>query len=133
MVVPGYSSPKEEGGILVSLAGRDSITLIDGEGEEEGNKLVKFGAGLKWAQVYDFLEPHGLAVLGGRTASVGVGGFLLHGGISHLSTEYGLGVDSIVEYEVRLLFSGSSVSFVNFMIGNFAEWQVRQSECPVRA
>jgi FAD/FMN-containing dehydrogenase len=114
MVVPGYSSPKEEGGILVSLAGRNSLTLLDGEDEEEGNKLVRIGAGLKWAQVYDFLEPHGLAVPGGRTASVGVGGFLLHGGISHLSAEYGLGVDSIVEYEVRLLLSGSATPLLTY-------------------
>lgn len=60
MVVPGHSSPSE--GVLVSLAGRDTLELVDGTGKDAGKKLLKVGAGLKWSAVYEFLEPFGLTV-----------------------------------------------------------------------
>ncbi|KAK8024445.1 hypothetical protein PG993_012511, partial [Apiospora rasikravindrae] len=49
-----------------------------------------------------FLETHGVTVAGGRDADVGVGGFLLGGGISYFSGEMGLGCDTVVNYEVVL-------------------------------
>jgi hypothetical protein len=35
--------------------------------------------GSRWQAVYEYLEGHGVAVPGGRTGPVGVGGFLLGG------------------------------------------------------
>jgi FAD/FMN-containing dehydrogenase len=46
--------------------------------EEEGT--VEIGAGLTWTEVYSYLVPKGLNVVGGRIDSVGVGGFTLGGG-----------------------------------------------------
>ena len=46
--------------------------------EEEGT--VEIGAGLTWTEVYAYLVPRGLNVVGGRIGGVGVGGFTLGGG-----------------------------------------------------
>ena len=46
--------------------------------EEEGT--VEIGAGLTWTEVYSYLVPKGLNVVGGRVDGVGVGGFTLGGG-----------------------------------------------------
>jgi len=61
---------------------------------------VTFGAGLKWIQVYEALDPHGLAVTGGRVPSVGVAGLLLGGGLSFQNSEYGLSCNGVVTYKV---------------------------------
>ena len=45
-------------------------------------KTVSIGPGNAWVDVYSVLEPQNLTVVGGRVASVGVGGFLLVGGVS---------------------------------------------------
>ena len=47
---------------------------------DEVTKTVKFGAGLKWEELYAALEPYGVGVPGGRIPGVGVGGFILGGG-----------------------------------------------------
>ncbi|KAJ5735334.1 FAD linked oxidase N-terminal [Penicillium malachiteum] len=67
--------------------------------------------GNTWKQVYDWLEPSGLAVNGGRYAQVGVGGLLLGGGIGYFSSKMGWGANSVVQYEVML--ANSSVVLVN--------------------
>jgi FAD/FMN-containing dehydrogenase len=46
--------------------------------EEEGT--VEIGAGLTWTDVYSYLVPKGLNVVGSRIGGVGVGGFILGGG-----------------------------------------------------
>lgn len=40
---------------------------------------ITLGSGLRWGQVYAKLAPYGLAVPGGRSSDVGVGGYLLGG------------------------------------------------------
>jgi FAD/FMN-containing dehydrogenase len=46
--------------------------------------------------------PHGLAAVTGNVGAVGMGGFLLGGGYSHLSTRFGLAVDNLLGAEVVL-------------------------------
>jgi hypothetical protein len=41
---------------------------------------VEIGAGLTWMEVYSYLVPRGINVVGGRIDGVGVGGFTLGGG-----------------------------------------------------
>lgn len=51
---------------------------------------VNIGPGNRWGNVYSVLDPQGLAVTGGRLATVGVGGLVTGGGLSHFSPRYGL-------------------------------------------
>lgn len=90
----------------------------------EGRDIVSVASGSRWTDVYNELSPYNLTVVGGRSAGVGVGGFLSHvsfllctktglifyqGGISFNSHEHGFGSDNIVAYEV-VLSDGSIVN-----------------------
>ena len=41
------------------------------------NSLVKVGAGMRWGEVHQVLDPHNVTVVGGRVLNVGVGGLVL--------------------------------------------------------
>jgi FAD/FMN-containing dehydrogenase len=66
---------------------------------------VTVGPGNRWADVYSKLDALGIAIGGGRSASVGVGGLTLGGGVSFFSPRYGFVCDNIIRYEVSLLTS----------------------------
>ncbi|KAL0578861.1 hypothetical protein V5O48_003141 [Marasmius crinis-equi] len=66
------------------------------------NGVVRLGPGATWSEVYSALEPLNTTVVGGRISNVGVGGFLLGGGISWLSFTKGFCSDSVLNYEVVL-------------------------------
>ena len=89
---------------------------------EEGT--VEIGAGLTWTDVYSYLVPRGLNVVGGRIDGLGVGGFTLGGGrhtlpVCHVfiafaqryiritgyswkSNQYGLTIDTVTAFELVL-------------------------------
>ncbi|KAH7371561.1 FAD binding domain-containing protein [Pyrenochaeta sp. MPI-SDFR-AT-0127] len=83
-----------EGGITVALERLDAITL------SANKKIASIGPGNRWGNVYKTLEPHGVAVIGGRVASVGVSGLTLGGGISHFANAYGWACDNVESFEV---------------------------------
>ncbi|OBT60360.1 hypothetical protein VE03_10495 [Pseudogymnoascus sp. 23342-1-I1] len=85
-----------ENGVLIDLVRLDQITIA------EDSETVVLGPGNRWLSVYAALEPMGLVVVGGRDADVGVGGFLLGGGISFLSSAHGWASDNIEAFEVVL-------------------------------
>jgi FAD/FMN-containing dehydrogenase len=93
MPIPGYANI--DGGILVGLTDLNRITL------SSDKSYVSVGPGRRWEEVYDFLEPDGLVVLGGRVGIVGVPGLLLGGGISFYSNQYGFASDNVIAFEVR--------------------------------
>lgn len=66
------------------------------------NTTVELGTGAMWSDVYEVLDPESITVAGARAGSVGVGGFLLGGGISTLASEYGWSCDAVVSAEVVL-------------------------------
>lgn len=51
---------------------------------DQSAQSLSVGPGNRWVEVYTALEPLGLTVIGGRSASVGVGGFLQGGKLSEL-------------------------------------------------
>lgn len=65
-------------------------------------KVASIEPGNNWLTTYAALEPYGLAVIGGRASSIGVGGFVLGGGISYHSNLYGWSCDNVESFEVRL-------------------------------
>lgn len=62
---------------------------------------LKIGAGVIGAEAYEAAQAAGLRVVGGSCPSVGLaGGFSQGGGHSILSSQYGLGADQVLEWEV---------------------------------
>ncbi|KAJ7813344.1 hypothetical protein B0H14DRAFT_3750618 [Mycena olivaceomarginata] len=62
---------------------------------------VTLGAGVQWAEAYEFADAHNVTLVGGSDRSVGVvGGWLQGGGHSVLSNTMGLGVDRVMQFRV---------------------------------
>ncbi|KAJ6552291.1 hypothetical protein DFH09DRAFT_1153128 [Mycena vulgaris] len=83
-------------GFTIDLGNLTAISVQEDKG------IVSIDSGCIWRQVYQALAPYNLSTVGGRASNVGVGGFLMGGGISFLSIEHGLGSDNIVNYLVVL-------------------------------
>jgi FAD/FMN-containing dehydrogenase len=98
---PGFASV-DGSGVLISLANFTTLELSEDESS------LNVGAGLRWDVVYDYVVPKGLVVVGSRYNQVGVSGFLLGGGISFYTNQYGLGIDNIKSFTV-VLASGEVV------------------------
>lgn len=75
---------------------------------DEANSVVHVQPGAKWGDVFQYLESRGWMVAGGRLSDVGVGGFLLGGGISHYGPRNGWASDSVLAMTV-VLASGEGV------------------------
>ncbi|WP_370617358.1 FAD-binding oxidoreductase [Mumia sp. Pv 4-285] len=83
------------GGLLLDVRGLNGMTVLD-----RSQGLVRVGAGATWGLVAKRLAPYGLAISAGDTASVGVGGLTLGGGIGWMVRRYGLAIDAVVAAEV---------------------------------
>ena len=70
-VNPGFSSTQ---GVHISMTRFNDIVI------RKDFRTVEIGAGLTWTDVYEYLVPKGLNVVGGRMNGVGVAGFALGGG-----------------------------------------------------
>ncbi|KAK5048566.1 hypothetical protein LTR84_005657 [Exophiala bonariae] len=86
------------------------LSLLDGIALSPDGCNLHVGTGMRWLDVYEFLEREDLSISvnGARAGSVGVGGFLLGGGISISSGQYGWACDSIESVEV-IIGNGSLV------------------------
>jgi FAD/FMN-containing dehydrogenase len=92
MPIPYYNNA-DSNGILLSTSNLTALSL------SSDKKILSIGPGLRWTDVANYLTPYGLAAVGGRVGEVGVPGFLLGGGISFYSSQYGFGADNIVKYQ----------------------------------
>lgn len=80
------------GGLTIDLAALDGVE-VDGT-------LVRIGGGATWGRVARALAPHGLGISSGDTASVGVGGLTLGGGIGWMVRAWGLAADQLAGVQV---------------------------------
>ncbi|KAL2017451.1 hypothetical protein VTK56DRAFT_2107 [Thermocarpiscus australiensis] len=85
-----------DGGITVDMR------LINGTMLSADGSVASLGAGGRFADVYHYLKPHNLTVLGGRVPTIGVDGFLSSGGMTFLSRRHGFGCGSVRGYEIVL-------------------------------
>ncbi|PVH71073.1 FAD binding domain-containing protein [Cadophora sp. DSE1049] len=92
--VPGASNAP--GGVTIDLSGIDDTDVSEDLGS------VRIGTGNRWAGVYRKLELLNRTVAGGRNSDVGVGGFVLGGGISFMARRYGWAADNVRNFEVVL-------------------------------
>ncbi|KAH7078956.1 hypothetical protein BKA63DRAFT_254912 [Paraphoma chrysanthemicola] len=90
----GFSSI--QGGPLISTKNLNEVTF------DAASMTVKVGPGNDWQDVHKALEGTGVTVVGGRIGDVGVGGYVVGGGLSFLSTQYGWAANNIVAFEVVL-------------------------------
>lgn len=84
-------------GVLLSSSKLSQLRL------SEDKSTVTVGPGNRWGNVYEYLEPDGLTVVGGRLGVVGVPGFLLGGGISFFGNEHGWASANVKSVEVSLI------------------------------
>lgn len=85
-----------------SHAPADGIRLELGElsSIEVDGTTVRIGGGAVWGDVATALGAHGLALSSGDTASVGVGGLTLGGGIGWMVRAWGLAIDQLIGAQV---------------------------------
>lgn len=92
---PGWSAIGDAG-ILIDLAALNTTTI------NTDRTVASVGSGARWGSVVAALDPYNVTVLAGRIPTVGVGGLILGGGISHFTPEYGLVADTLLNVEVVL-------------------------------
>ena len=80
------------GGATIDIAALDDVTL-------DGTR-VRVGGGARWGDVARLLASRGLGLSSGDTASVGVGGLTLGGGIGLMVRAWGLACDQLVGAQV---------------------------------
>ncbi|KAF3047815.1 hypothetical protein E8E11_006500 [Didymella keratinophila] len=71
-------------GVLISSANLNTLKL------SEDGETMSVGSGLRWGDVFNYLEFTNKTVIGGRLTPVGIPGLLLGGGISWYSVKHGL-------------------------------------------
>lgn len=81
-------------GVTIDMTSLSSVSV------NEDYNIVHIGAGASWLDVYQFLDPLGLSVAGGRNGLIGVGGVSLGGGISYFAPRVGWVCDNIINAEV---------------------------------
>ncbi|KAI0206172.1 FAD binding domain-containing protein [Astrocystis sublimbata] len=90
-----------DGGPLINTKNLDQVIF------DPKTETVRVGPGNRWDEVSKALDGSGYTAVGGRIGNVGVGGYLLGGGLSFMSTEYGWAANSILEYE--MVMANSSI------------------------
>ncbi|KAH7014263.1 uncharacterized protein B0I36DRAFT_338482 [Microdochium trichocladiopsis] len=83
-------------GVLLDLSLFKSIEI------SEDKKSVVVGGGCLWKEIYKVLDEQGLAVVGGRSSPVGIGGSTLGGGTSFYSGHYGFMCSNVISYTLVL-------------------------------
>lgn len=95
-----------DGGVTLDLGLLNWTKVVEtaqsAQDEEDDAPLVDIGPGALWRDVYAELDKRGLVVPGGREGSVGVGGLVLGGGITFLTSRRGFACDNVVVFEVVL-------------------------------
>ncbi|KAI4195411.1 MAG: hypothetical protein LQ350_007224 [Teloschistes chrysophthalmus] len=90
---PGFNSVGGDG-ILIALQNLNSLSI------SADRNTVTLGTGARWRDAYLFAKKHDKILVGGREPMVGVGGFLLGGGISLFVNTWGLALDLVTRFEV---------------------------------
>jgi FAD/FMN-containing dehydrogenase len=86
-----------DGGVVIDVSGLNEVRVLD-----RRTRLVRVGAGARWAEVAQALAPAGLAISSGDHGNVGVGGLATAGGVGWLVRDYGLTIDHVRAAEVVL-------------------------------
>jgi len=70
-------------------------------GKQYQHNAITMGAGINFDQIYTFANQHNVTFVGGSSPTVGAsGGFAMTGGHGLLSSQFGLGIDRVMEYKI---------------------------------
>ncbi|KAL0780656.1 hypothetical protein CaCOL14_001991 [Colletotrichum acutatum] len=95
----GKSTAK--GGLALWTSSLRSIEVLHFASETYTGPAIRMGAGVRGLEAYTAAANKGLRVVGGFCPTVGVaGGYTQGGGHGPLSSQYGLGADQVLEWEV---------------------------------
>lgn len=83
-----------DGGVLITTRRMAGVTI------DAAAKSARVSAGTRWGAVVDAAARHGLAPVNGSSASVGVIGYLLGGGIGILSRRFGYAADHVRRLQI---------------------------------
>lgn len=84
----GFSTHTD--GMVIDLRRISQVRILDPVA-----RRVRVGAGATWGEVSKTIQRSGFALTAGDTASVGVGGLTLGGGIGWMVRRYGLAIDNL--------------------------------------
>ncbi|KAL2824820.1 hypothetical protein BDW59DRAFT_180187 [Aspergillus cavernicola] len=103
--MPNNGFASIQGGLLISTRRLDQVIY------NPNDQTVSVGPGLDWEEAQKALDDvnSGRTIVGGRLGGVGVGGYMLGGGLSFLSSQYGWAANNVAEFEV-VLANGSVVN-----------------------
>lgn len=76
--------------------------LLNGTTYNPSTELASVLPGSRWLSVYQTLDPLDRTIVAGRVGTVGAGGYLTGGGLSHYLYRYGLATDNVKVFEVVL-------------------------------
>jgi hypothetical protein len=102
----------KEGGLHLDMRSFNKLEIMDTTLSPTG-KALKMGPGRIWGDVLKFAPPEKYSYPHGQCRSVGVGGYLLGGGVNWLGTynKYGYGAEHILKMKVVL--ADGSVAWVD--------------------
>lgn len=91
------------GALAIWTQGLKNIEFIDWKDSSYTGRAARVGAGVIGYEILEAAHAQGLTVVSGECATVGLaGGFTQGGGHSTLSTQFGLGADQVLAYDVVL-------------------------------
>ena len=98
----GWSSVA--GGPLIAMEHFDQAKL------DRSTGIVDVGPGNRLDGIASKLQGTGWTFVGGRIGNTGVGGLVLGGGLSYMSTQYGWAASSVLEYE--MVFANGTIGHI---------------------
>jgi FAD/FMN-containing dehydrogenase len=98
----GWSSVA--GGPLIAMEHFDQANL------DRSTGIVDVGPGNRLDGIAAKLQGSGWTFVGGRIGNTGVGGLVLGGGLSYMSTQYGWAASSVLEYEI--VFANGTIGHI---------------------
>jgi FAD/FMN-containing dehydrogenase len=72
--IPNPQQSNVDDDVTIDLRGLNKFEPVEGYSD-----VLAIGTGVRWGDVYDYLENTGRAAVGSRESSVGVGGFITGG------------------------------------------------------
>ncbi|KAL8915022.1 MAG: hypothetical protein Q9171_000462 [Xanthocarpia ochracea] len=93
---PQRGAANQPAGVTIDLGAFKQVDV------SPDRKTTSIGPGNRWADIYPKLDAQGLAIPGGRVATVGVGGLITGGGTSFFSRRVGFVCDNVINYELVL-------------------------------